>query len=139
MKQYPVLRVTTKHIVPPIVLFGLYVLFHGEYSPGGGFQAGVIVAAAFTLYGIVFGVELAEQVVPPRLLGVLACVGVLLYVGVGLSALFLGGNFLEYTPLADDPLKAQQRGIMLVEVGVGMTVAAVMIIIFFAFARRERQ
>jgi multicomponent Na+:H+ antiporter subunit B len=139
MKQHPVLRITTKYIVPPIILFGLYVLFHGEYSAGGGFQAGVIVASAFTLYSVVFGVDVAEQVAPPRLLGALACVGVLVYAGVGVLTLLLGGNFLEYATLADDELTGQQRGILLVEVGVGITVASVMIIIFFAFARRERR
>lgn len=139
MKQYPVLRITTKYIVPAIILFGLYVLFHGEYSPGGGFQAGVIVASSFTLYGVVFGVDVAEQVAPPRILGVLACVGVLVYAGVGILTLLLGGNFLDYTALADNDVTGQQRGIMLVEVGVGLTVASVMIIVFFAFARRERK
>jgi multicomponent Na+:H+ antiporter subunit B len=139
MKQNSVLRITTKYIIPPIILFGLYVLFHGEYSPGGGFQAGVIVASAFTLYGVVFGVDLAEQVAPPRLLVALACIGVLVYAGVGILTLLLGGNFLDYATLADDHLAAQQRGIMLVELGVGITVASVMIIIFFAFARRERK
>lgn len=139
MKQNPVLRITTKYIVPAIILFGLYVLFHGEYSPGGGFQAGVIVASAFTLYGVVFGVDLAEQVAPPRLLGTLACIGVLVYAGVGIVTLLLGGNFLDYTALADDPVSGQRLGIMMVEVGVGITVASVMIIVFFAFARRERK
>ena len=139
MKQDPVLRVTTKYIVPPIILFGLYVLFHGEYSPGGGFQAGVIVASAFTLYGVVFGVDIVEQVAPPRLLAALACVGVLVYAGVGILTLLFGGNFLDYATLADDDLTGQRLGIMLVEVGVGITVASVMIIIFLAFARRERR
>ncbi len=94
MKQVPVLRVTTKYVVPPIILFALYVLFHGEYSPGGGFQAGVIFASAFTLYGVVIGVDVLERVVPPRVLIVLACVGVLIYSGVGIATLLLGVNFL---------------------------------------------
>ncbi len=139
MKQVPVLRITTKYVVPPIILFALYVLFHGEYSPGGGFQAGVIFASAFTLYGVVIGVDVLERVVPPRVLIVLACVGVLIYSGVGIATLLLGGNFLEYAAISDNAKTAQQAGIMLVEVGVGITVAAVMIIIFVAFARRERQ
>ena len=101
MKQHPVLRITTKYVVPPIVLFALYVLFHGEYSPGGGFQAGVIFGSAFVLYGVVFGVETVEQVVRPRMLAALACVGVLLYAGVGVVSLLLGGNYLEYTTLAE--------------------------------------
>lgn len=139
MRPYPVLRITSKYIVPPIILFALYVLFHGEHSPGGGFQAGVIFGSAFILYGVVFGVEITEQVLPPRLLRTLASGGVLLYAGVGVATMLLGGNFLEYATLAEDGLAAQQRGIMLVEAGVGITVAAVMIIIFLAFARRERQ
>ncbi len=139
MKEYPVLRITTKYVVPPIILFALYVLFHGEYSPGGGFQAGVIFASAFTLYGVVIGVDVVERVVPPRVLIVLACVGVLIYSGVGILTLLLGGNFLEYAAISENVKTAQQIGIMLVEVGVGITVGAVMIIIFVAFARRERQ
>lgn len=139
MKEYPVLRITAKYLVPPIILFALYVLFHGEHSPGGGFQAGVIFGAAFTLYGIVFGLETAERVAPPVLLRALASFGVLLYAGVGIVAMLMGGNYLEYNALAENQVSAQQLGIMLVELGVGITVAAVMIIIFFAFARRERQ
>ncbi len=138
MKPYPILRVTAKLLIPPILIFALYVLFHGEYSPGGGFQAGVIFAAAFTLYGLVFGVEAAEKVVPPPVLRSMAALGVLLYAGVGVAGIVLGGNFLEYRVLLDDPIAGQHLGIVLVELGVGITVAAVMMIIFFAFARRER-
>lgn len=139
MKQYPVLRITAKYLIPSMVLFAFYVLFHGEYSPGGGFQAGVIFSAAFILYGVVFGVEVAEQVAPPELLRALSCIGVLIYAGVGVVSWSLGGNYMEYRVLGDNPISAQQLGILLVEVGVGITVAAVMITIFFAFARRERQ
>ena len=137
MKQYPVLRITAKYLIPSIVLFAFYVLFHGEYSPGGGFQAGVMFGAAFILYGVVFGVEVAERVAPPGVLRALACLGVLLYAGVGVAGLLLGGNYLEYRVFSQDAFSAQQLGILLVEVGVGITVAAVMTIIFFAFARRE--
>jgi len=142
MTPYPVLRITTKYLVPPIMLFALYVLFHGDYGAGGGFQAGVIFGAAFTLYGIVFDTDLAERVVPPPVLCGFACLGVLIYAGVGLVNLLLGGHYLEYAVFDRWGLTqgaAQQLGIMLVEVGVGLTVAAVMITIFLAFARRERQ
>lgn len=142
MKPYPVLRISTKFLVPPIILFALYVLFHGDYGPGGGFQAGVIFGAAFTLYGLVFGTELAERAAPPSVLRTFACLGVLLYAGVGLVNLLLGGNYLEYAAFEHwglSPSAAQQLGIMLVETGVGITVAAVMITIFLAFARREPQ
>lgn len=142
MKPYPVLRITAKFLVPPIILFAFYVLFHGDYGPGGGFQAGVIFGAAFTLYGVVFGTDMAERAAPPVLLRSFACLGVLIFAGVGGVNLLLGGNYLEYAVFARWGLTqggAQQLGIMLVELGVGITVAAVMITIFLAFARRERQ
>ena len=139
MRHHLILRVIVKLLVATIILFALYVLFHGEYSPGGGFQAGVIFASAFTLYGVVIGVDVVERIVPPKVLIVLACVGVLIYSGVGILTLLLGGNFLEYAAISENVKTAQQIGIMLVEVGVGITVGAVMIIIFVAFARRERQ
>lgn len=136
MKRQPILRVVAKTLIPLIMLFALYVQFHGEYSPGGGFQAGVIFGAAFILYGLVFGVEPAMRVVPPGVLRVLAASGVLLFGGVGVVALLLGGSFLDYDVLAHDPVHGQHLGILLVELGVGITVASVMLIIFFAFASR---
>lgn len=131
-----VLRVAAKMLIPLILMFALYVQFHGETGPGGGFQAGVIFAAAFILYALVFGMETARAVVPPALLRVLTSCGVLLYAGVGLASLLAGGNFLDYSVLAEDPIEGQHLGIFLIELGVGITVASVMIIIFFAFAER---
>lgn len=136
MKHHLVLHVVAKLLIPMIMLFGLYVQFHGDYGPGGGFQAGVIFAAAFILYGLIFDVEVAQQVVPPALLQTAMALGVLLFAGVGVASMLLGGNFLDYDLLADDPVGGQHLGILLVELGVGITVASVMITIFFAFAGR---
>ncbi len=137
MKEQTVLRVTAKALIPLIMLFALYVQFHGEYSPGGGFQAGVIFGSAFILYGLVFGVEQAMRVLPPRWVHVLASAGVLLFGGVGVAAMLLGGSFLDYDVLAHDPVHGQHLGILLVELGVGLTVTSVMVIIFFVFAIRD--
>lgn len=131
-----VLRVAAKMLIPLILMFALYVQFHGETGPGGGFQAGVIFAAAFILYALVFGMETARTVVPAPLLRVLASCGVLLYAGVGLASLLAGGNFLDYSVLAEDHIEGQHLGIFLIELGVGITVTSVMIIIFYAFAER---
>ena len=131
-----VLRVAAKMLIPLILMFALYVQFHGETGPGGGFQAGVIFAAAFILYALVFGMETARAVVPAALLRVLASFGVLLYAGVGLASLLAGGNFLDYSVLAEDHIEGQHLGIFLVELGVGITVTSIMIIIFYAFAER---
>ncbi|HUH38511.1 MAG TPA: Na(+)/H(+) antiporter subunit B [Spongiibacteraceae bacterium] len=129
----PVLRVVTTFLVPLILLFALYVQFHGEYGPGGGFQAGVIFGSGFVLYALVYGVDHAERIVPALLLRLLAASGVLLYAGVGVATLLLGGNFLDYDVLAANPVTGQHIGIILIELGVLLTVASVVIMIFFAF------
>ena len=66
MTEHLVLRVVSKLLIPPILLFALYVQMHGDYGPGGGFQAGVIFGAGLILYGLVFGTEAVRAVAPPR-------------------------------------------------------------------------
>jgi multicomponent Na+:H+ antiporter subunit B len=131
-----VLRVAAKMLIPLILMFALYVQFHGESGPGGGFQAGVIFSAAFILYALAFGIGLARAVATERVLRVLAAFGMLLYIGVGLASLFAGANFLDFNVLAQDRVEGQHLGIFLIELGIGMTVAAVMMTMFFAFAER---
>ena len=137
MRHHLILRILTKLLLPLILLFALYVQFHGDYGPGGGFQAGVIFAAGFILYGLVFDFSKLQAVVSPQVLVVAAAVGVLLYGGVGVAGLLLGGQYLEYNVLAHDPHEGQHYGILLIELGVGITVAAVMLIIYTAFAGRR--
>jgi len=134
----PVLRVTAKVLIPLIMLFALYVQFHGDFSPGGGFQAGVIFGSAVILYGLVFGEQRAARALPPGLLRWLACGGLLLYGGVGLACIASGGAFLEYGILTENPVDGQHLGTLLVEVGVGLTVTSVMVTIFSVFAGRRQ-
>jgi len=136
--RHVILRVLSKLLIPLIMLFALYVQFHGDYGPGGGFQAGVIFGAAIILYALMFGLEAAKRVFPPRVLEFLMAFGILLYGGVGVVAIFEGGNFLDYDVLAHDPVHGQHLGILLVELGVGITVASVMATLFFLFAGRGR-
>ena len=138
MGFHSILRITAKLLMPLIILFALYVQFHGEFGPGGGFQAGVIFASAFILYALIFDIENARRVMPAwaRQLGLVS--GVLLYAGVGLAGMVMGGNYLNYSVLASDPLVGQHLGIILIEFGVGTTVAASMITIFFLIAGRAR-
>lgn len=131
-----VLRVIAKLLIPFILLFALYVQFHGDYGPGGGFQAGVIFASAVILYALVFGLDAARRAVNPAALRLLVALGVLIYGGVGVATLLLGGNFLDYGLLANDPVSGQHLGILLVELGVGITVTASMILLFYSFAGR---
>ena len=139
MKRYTIPRLGAKLLLPLILLFALYVQFHGDYGPGGGFQAGVIFGAGFILYALIYGLDDARRLMPPWLLRIGISLGVLIYAGVGLVGLFLGGNFLDYGVLdRHDPAHGQHLGILLVELGVGITVAAVMVTIFYAFAGRGR-
>ncbi len=134
MEHHLVLRVVAKLLIPLILIFALYVQFHGDYGPGGGFQAGVIFASGFILYSLIFGVVDARSVISFNLLRVLSASGLLLYIFVGIAALILGGNFLDYSVLLSDPVSGQHLGILVIEFGVGMTVAAVMMMIFFVFS-----
>jgi multicomponent Na+:H+ antiporter subunit B len=134
-----VLRVIAKLFFPLILLFALYVQFHGDYGPGGGFQAGVIFATGFILYALAFGLGNAQRVIPHQLLRIMIAVGVLIYAAVGIESMLLGGKFLEYRVLADDPVTGQHLGILLIELGVGITVAAVMLIIYYGFVSRRQR
>ena len=136
MKHDLVLRVIAKIMIPFILLFAVYVQFHGDYGPGGGFQAGVIVAAGIIFYGIIFGLETTRKVMPSWLVESMLATGVLIYAGVGVAGILLGGNYLDYFVLAADPVAGQHRGIFWVEVGVAVTVAAVMLKIFYMFGGR---
>jgi len=168
MDSFPIIRVVTKLIIPYILLFGLYVQFHGDFGPGGGFQAGVIMASAFILYGLVFGLPAVHEVAPPKVIEKLIALGVLIYAGTGLATTLIGrtahghadhdhahtnsshaevvesvpANFLDYEALNHDVLHGflphgQHLGIFLIELGVGITVTAVMIMIFYCFAGRS--
>lgn len=138
MRGYLVLRVVAKLLIPFMLVFALYVQFHGDFGPGGGFQAGVISAAAIILYGLIFGLPVARKVVPDRLVETMMAAGVLLYAGVGVAGLALGGHYLDYFVLARDPVHGQLRGVFWVEMGVAITVSGVMLKVFYMFASRGR-
>ena len=136
MRDYLVLRVVAKILIAFMVLFALYVQFHGDFGPGGGFQAGVISAAAIIFYAIIYGLPAARAVVPEWLVETMLAAGVLLYALVGVAGIVLGGNYLDYFVLHRDPVVGQHRGIFWVELGVLITVAGVMLKIFYLFAGR---
>ena len=139
MSDQVILRVATKFAIPMILLYALYVQFHGDFGPGGGFQAGVIFATAMILYALVFGLKRTHEVIPSWVARVLAASGVLIFAGVGIVSLFMGGEFLNYSVLAHDPKHGQHYGILLVEAGVMITVFGVMLTVFYFFAARGRE
>jgi multicomponent Na+:H+ antiporter subunit B len=138
MRRETVLRVVGKLLIPYMLVFALYVQFHGDYGPGGGFQAGVIAAAAIIFYALIFGLPAARRLVPEWLVETLVALGALIYLGVGFIGLALGGNYLDYFVLSADPVAGQHRGIFWVEIGVATTVSGVMLKIYYMFADRGK-
>jgi len=138
MKHDVILRVGAKFLLPFILLFALYVQFHGELGPGGGFQAGVISAVVVIIYGLIFGLDAAQRVVPLAWTERMIPIGVLIYAGTGIAGLLLGSEYLDYSVLAHDGPHGQELGIFLVEAGVLVTVSGTMLAVFYAFAGRGR-
>ena len=137
LRHHLIPQVVGRLLIPFIVLFGLYVQFHGEYSPGGGFQAGAIIATGVILYALLEGEAEALRAIPRGVLLGMVVGGALLYGGVGVACMFMGGAFLDYSVLAADPIFGQQLGILIIEAGVGMAVCGALLTIFHAFAARE--
>jgi multicomponent Na+:H+ antiporter subunit B len=131
MKDQHILRVATKIMFPFILIFGLYVIFHGDLSPGGGFQGGCLIAAAFILYGLVYDRPAMQKILPRGVSDALLCVGVLLYIAVGTFSLLSGYRFLDHAAIVpSDPGAGEPWGMSLVEYGVGITVSMVMITLY---------
>ncbi|MEL6861144.1 MAG: Na(+)/H(+) antiporter subunit B [Pseudomonadota bacterium] len=137
--HHVILRVVAKALIPVIALYGFYVHFHGEYSPGGGFQAGVILAVTVILYSLIFGIAPTMRAITPGFARFIAGSGFIIYIGVGVWALLMGGNFLDYDALfREEPggHVGQHVGIIVIEIGVLFAVAGSMVSIFYAFAGR---
>ncbi|MDD8057926.1 MULTISPECIES: DUF4040 domain-containing protein [Shewanella] len=138
LRHHLIPQVVGRLLIPFIVLFGLYVQFHGEYGPGGGFQAGAIIATGVILYALLEGESEALRAIPRGVLLGMVIGGASLYGGVGVVCMLMGGTFLDYSVLAADPVFGQQLGILIIEAGVGMAVCGALLAIFHAFAARER-
>ncbi len=134
MTEKTLLIVVSKILIPLILLFALYVQFHGDFGPGGGFQAGVIFAVAFILYALIFGIRTARKVIPSAVTRTMLALGVLIYGGTGVATMLMGGEYLDYNVLADTVKGGQHIGIFIVEFGVGLTVSSAMITIFYTFS-----
>lgn len=134
--QDVIVKAIARLLMPFIVVYALYVVMHGHYSPGGGFQGGVILAAGFVLLGVTHGFEQTRRRLSEKMAGVFSSIGVLIYGGIGVLCLVLGGNFLDYSKLNKifgvGPAQARSLGILGVEIGVALAVMAGMCVIFFA-------
>lgn len=137
--HHMILRVIAKCFIPLILIYALYVQFHGEIGAGGAFQAGIVVTVAVILSALIFGLANTMQAIPPGFARILAALGVVIYIGVGFWSMMKGGMFLEYQALFDEPPgghDGQHAGIILIELGILFAVAGTMITIFYALAGR---
>lgn len=129
-----IVKTIARILIPFIQLFSLYVIMHGHYSPGGGFQGGVIMGASLVLLFLTHGYEESKERMSEKAAILFSSTGVLIYSGIGLLCLLLLGNYLDYGRLSlilnVDLAHARSLGILGVEIGVGFAVMAVMFSIF---------
>ncbi len=129
----PIVHICCRGLAPFIQITGLYVFFHGHYSPGGGFQGGVLMAASIILLRMSLGLADSQRVMPNRLPIPLAALGALIYAGTGLAAMVWGGSYLDYSylplPLLD-PAMLRNVGILMIELGVTICVMSTLISIY---------
>ncbi|MCF8462799.1 MAG: Na(+)/H(+) antiporter subunit B [Rickettsiaceae bacterium] len=132
MKKHSIIFDTfAKAIIPYILLFGLYVQINGENSPGGGFQASVIIASAIIAYDMIF--ESMPFSLPQLIIS--SAFGCIIYLMVGLISIIQGSNYLNYYALAKNKYFGQFLGIFIVELGVCIAVCSVMLLIYSCLGR----
>jgi len=120
-------------LIPFIQLFALYVIFHGHYGPGGGFQGGVLLAVSFILQRLYLGIEVSYRKFPPQLAPVFAVTGMLIFGLAGLVPMVTGGAFLDYEYLPIPWVHGAELrylGILIVEIGIGLAVFGSLVLIF---------
>ncbi len=135
-----IIKTICRMLIPFIQLFSLYVIFHGHYSPGGGFQGGVILGASFILLVIAYGLEESRRRISLKALMIYASLGLIIYSGIGILCLLMGGNYLDYgkLPLPIASIATiRAMGILGIEIGVGIGVMAIMTSIFMMIASYE--
>ena len=133
-------KVTMPFIILFLLLYAAYVLFHGEVSLGGGFQAGALIALAFILYTLIGNLELNTVMLTQHFAVCVGGIGVMIYGVTGLLPLFYGGKFLEYSKLpfyVEETAKLHSIGIIFIETGVTICVMATIITILEAVLERN--
>ena len=125
-----IIKTVARILTPFIQLFAVYVVMHGHSSPGGGFQGGVILGASFILLAIAYGMDNLKKRFKENVLTTYTSLGVFLYGGIGVVCLVLGANYLDYGILPID-FEPRGMGMLGIEIGVGITVMAVMVSIFY--------
>ncbi len=139
---YPseVVRVVCALLSPFIAVFGLYVIAHGHYGPGGGFAGGVFVAVGVILPRLTLPEEVAYRLFPASLAPLVGGLGMLAFLLVGTLPLLLGGSFLDYGAIEIAGMaeaRVRYLGILIVEIAVGLAVFGAMVLIFDTLTGRS--
>jgi len=127
-----IVRVTARFVAPIIQIFALYVLFHGHYSPGGGFQGGVMIAGSILLLRLALGSRETRALMTTALATRGAALGAMIFLGIGALAFRFGGEFLDYgvIPFSEDEAMRHSYGILLIEIGVALACLAALVAIY---------
>lgn len=136
-----ILKTIARVLVPFLELFGLYVTIHGDLSPGGGFQGGVLLGTGVMVYALAFGVSDTRKKMTLWIRETLSSLGVLIYALIGVLCILFGGHFLEYSTIPL-PIEMAERNALLIlgiELGVGITVMSVVISIFLNLNQEEEK
>lgn len=138
--ESPIVLLGSRFLSPYIMVFGWYVIFHGHYSPGGGFQGGALLAASLLLIRVSGGRRISRKQIREFATTPLAIIGVVIYFATGLTAMLYGGMFLDYEQLplpGLDPEWLRYYGILIIEVGIGLAVMAILVMIFDNLVKGE--
>lgn len=130
LKEFKIIKTIIPFIIPYIILYAIYIQLNGEVSPGGGFQAGVIFATGLIAYDLVFGKYMLQKHFSINGLIICGISGVIIYAGTGLISLIFNDNYLNYSSISSHDITGQHIGIFAIEIGVGLTVASIMCLIY---------
>jgi multicomponent Na+:H+ antiporter subunit B len=130
LKDFIILKTIISFIIPYALLYSFYIQINGEVSPGGGFQAGVIFASGVIAFDLLYGIKQTQQLLTTEMLTTGGVIGVMIYAGVGVISLIFNDNYLNYSSISSNSITGQHTGIFMIELGVGLTVASVMCLIY---------
>ncbi len=149
MKKQPeyktslVIQTVTRVMMPFLLMFGLSLIVHGHLTPGGGFQGGVVIGATFILLGLAFNKEEGRRAAPDKNIKTVASSGIVIYIAVGLIGILAGYNFLtnrwiKFPPFGELGELLSGGTLFWINIGVGLTVSAIAIELFYAFLEEKR-
>jgi multicomponent Na+:H+ antiporter subunit B len=136
----PIIQLGARLLSPYIMLFGLYVIAHGHYSPGGGFQGGALLAASILLVRLASSPNVGSSQLKEALTMPMALMGITIYFGTGLVSVLMGGYFLDYSELPIpglEPAMLRFYGLLIIEVGIGLAVMAILVMLFDNMVKGE--